>query len=151
MKRYQLILKGIRLFLILYFIGGLLSTLTPRHEVFPVFSWFLFPLTPNLESKFALRLHQVAGELLEPPRYYEKAEGIVNEPKSIRVYQMVQDLGVAEKRNDSEEIKRLRSILENNYLHTPCRYELLVVTYDPVKRWKTGLMHEETVSTYNVP
>ena len=151
MKRYQSISKGIRLFLIFYFIGGLLSALTPRHEVFPVFSWFLFSITPNPETKFALRLHEIGGKSLEPPRNYERAEGIVNEPKSIRVYQMVQGLGKAEERRDREEITRIRSMLEKNFILTPCRYELLAMTYDPVKRWKTGIMREETVTTYATP
>ncbi len=151
MKRYQIILKGVCIFLSLYFIGGLLSVLAPRHEIFPVFSWFLFSITPNPDTKFALRLHEVAGKGLEQPRYYEKAEGIVNEPRSIKVYQMVQKLGKAEERDDRAEITRIRFMLEKNYVLTPCRYDLLAVTYDPVKRWKTGLMQEETVTTYQAP
>ena len=64
---------------------------------------------------------------------------------------MVQKLGKAEERDDRAEITRIRFMLEKNYVLTPCRYDLLAVTYDPVKRWKTGLMQEETVTTYQAP
>lgn len=150
-KRYQIILKGVCIFLVLNFIGGLLSVLTPRHEIFTVFSWFLFPITPNPETKFALRLHEVAGKGLEQPSYYEKAEGIVNELRSIKVYQIVQELGKAKEWDYRAEITRIRFMLGKNYVLSPCRYYLLAVTCDPVKRWKTGLMQEETVTTYQAP
>ncbi len=151
MRKYQLIVIGVHFFLVFYLIGGLLSSLTPKHEVFPVYCWFLFPLTPNPEIKFALLLHQVGGKTLDSPQYYEKASAIVDDPHSISVYKIVQQLGKAENRNNTSEIERLRLILEKNYIPLSSRYELVAVTYDPVDRWKTGNMLEKSVRTYSTP
>ena len=149
MNRYRLLVGGIRWFLIIYFVGGLLGALTPKHEIFPVSSWFLFPVTPNPDTKFALRLYRVEGKTLEPPRFYEEADGFVADPQSIIVYEVTQELGKAERRRDAPAIAEMRHNIETNYIRPPCRYELVAVTYDPVERWKTGKVQTETIKIYS--
>ena len=149
MKRYRLLVRSICWFLVIYFVGGLLGALTPKHEIFPVSSWFLFPVTPNPDTKFALRLYRVEGKTLEPPRFYEEADGIVSDPRSIDVYEAVQMLGKAERRGDLPVIARIRRIIDSNSVMPPCRYELVTVTYDPVERWKTGEVQIETIEMYS--
>jgi len=138
MAAYRILRGWITLFLAGYFLSGLLTLLLPRQEVFPVYSWFLFPLAPGRETRYALRLQQVRGQSLDPPLLYQDAGDFVADPHSVTVDELVQQLGRAEQAGRWEESRRIRLLLEKDHLPRPCRYELVTITFDPLVRWRTG-------------
>ena len=110
----------------------------PRGEVFPCYSWFLFALVPGRESSYALRLLEVRGQKLAEPVLFQEAEGYVENPHDVTVRELAQQLGAATEHGRMDEQGRVRQILEKNRLPSPCRYELVSMTYDPLVRWRTG-------------
>jgi hypothetical protein len=140
MKYYQWIRRAVPAFIIIYCLGGLIALLAPAYEVFPVFSWFLFPLTPGDEIHYELRVHEYGGMPIVPPCLYQEGEGTFVGAHSIELFELIQALGRA---TDSEDIlaqKKVILLLEN-YLKVPYCVELVKVSYSPVERWKTGSAH----------
>jgi hypothetical protein len=121
-----------------YFALGLLTLLLPRREVFPLYSWFLFALVPGRESDYALRLREVNGQKLPEPVLYQDAKGLVADPHNVTVREIVQQFGRAVEKGRVQERLRIRRVMEKDYLPPLCRYELVIITYDPLARWRTG-------------
>jgi len=137
MKYYQWIRRVVPAFLIIYCLGGFLALLTPAYEVFPVFSWFLFPLTPGDEIHYELRVYEYGGVTVNPPCLYQEGGGRFVGEHSIELFELIQSLGRAtESKNDLGEQGVL--LLLENYLKAPYQVELVNVSYSPVERWKTG-------------
>jgi hypothetical protein len=131
-----------------YFVCGLLTLLLPRQEAFPVYSWFLFPLAPGRQTRYALRLQQVNGQTLDSPRLYQDAGEFVADPHSVTVDELVQQLGSAVQQGRAEDQRRIRLLLEKDHLPSPCRYELVTISFDPLIRWRTGLCAIRPVAQY---
>ena len=123
------------------FAGGLFTLLTPQHEVFPLFSWFLFPLTPNPGTRPALLLEDYRGTHYAAPVAVEKADGVLTSAQAPAVFALTQELGRAVAVANESEVSRLRRILEGDYLPGPGRYALAEITYDPIERFRSG--HEQ--------
>src|SRR5271154_5396970 len=130
MAAYRILRGWVAIFLTGYFALGLATVLHPRQEVFPVYSWFLFPLVPGQETRYALRLQEAHGQKLAGPLLYQDAEDLVANPHSVTVDELVQQLGRAAKQGRAEEQQRLRQVLEKNHLPSPCRYELVAIIFD---------------------
>jgi hypothetical protein len=137
MREYRRIRRGMSWFLAAYFVGGLLTLLLPEREVFPVYSWFLFPLVPRAETQYALLLHEVSGQRVEPPCLYQDAEGRIPRPHSVTVFQLTQKFGAAFEHGQADQA-RYCELLEKNWLPARTRYELVKVNADPIARWKNG-------------
>ena len=138
MAAYRIWRRWVTLFLAGYFMLGVATLALPRGEVFPLYSWFLFALVPGHESPYALRLQEVRGQKLDKPVLFQEAGDLVAEPHSVIARDLVQRLGAAVEKGRTDEQSRLRRVMEQNYLPTPCRYELVVMTYEPLTRWRTG-------------
>jgi hypothetical protein len=131
--------------------GGLLTLFHPAREVFPVYSWFLFSLVPQHQTRYALLLREVRGESLDQPRYYEEADGLVPAPHSVIMYELVQQFGGAVESHQNEQAQRLQKLLESNFLPPATRYDLVKTTFDPLTRWKTGQQQVEHLNTFATP
>ena len=57
-RRLQIFVAAALAFVLVVGLAG--GTLTPRHEIFPFASWFLFSLVPGRRSEFDLILHATA-------------------------------------------------------------------------------------------
>ncbi len=151
MAAYRILRGWVALFLTGYFALGLATALHPRQEVFPVYSWFLFPLVPGSESRYAVRLQEAHGQRLTQPLFYQDAEDFVANPQSVTVDELVQQLGLAVKQGRTDEQQRIRQVLEKNHLPSPCRYELVTITFDPLVRWRTGQYEVQPLAEYVSP
>ena len=146
MREYRRTRGGIALFLTIYFAGGLLTLLRPGQEVFPVYSWFLFPLVPHAGPEYELLLHEVNGRSVDPPRLYQEAAEFVDSPHSITVHQLTQQMGKALERGENES--SYRELLEKNWLPPHTSYDLVKINADAIGRWKTGQYEMETVRIF---
>ena len=151
MAAYRILRGWVALFLAGYFVFGFSALLLPRREVFPVSSWSLFALVPGQESRYALRLLEAGGKKLAEPVLYQEAEGLVVDPHSVAVREIVQQFGLAVERGRIQEQLRIRRMLERDHLPSPCRYELVMITYDPLVRWRTGRYEVRPMAQYASP
>jgi hypothetical protein len=150
MAAYRIWRAWVALFLAGYFVLGLGTLALPRQEVFPCYSWFLFALVPGRESQYAVRLQEVRGQKLAGPVLFQDADNFVDEPHNVMVRDLVQRWGTAVENGRLDEQARLRRVMEKDYLPTPCRYELVVLTYEPLTRWRTGRYDVRSVEEYTV-
>ena len=132
-----------------YVVLGLLATMAPGFEVFPFFCWFLFPVTPNVETRYELVVEQLGGDVLSPPAEYQSLD-LVEDPMAMDLWIAVQDLGRAVASKDADEVAVLRRRIELNFMPAPNRYRLERVTFDPIERWRDGRVRaRETVTVYS--
>ncbi len=150
MAAYRIWRAWVALFLAGYFVLGLATLALPRQEVFPCYSWFLFALVPGRESQYAVRLQEVRGQKLAEPVLFQDADNFVDEPHNVMVRDLVQQWGAAVENGRLDEQARLRRVMEKDYLPTPCRYELVVLTYEPLTRWRTGRYDVRSLEEYTV-
>ena len=148
MRAYRITQRWVTLFLTGYFVGGLLMLLHPREEVFPVYSWFLFALVPQQRTLYAVVLHEAEGQPLRQPRTYQEAAGIVRDPHNVVVHQLIQQLGAAVEKRDAAQVTEFRRLLETNYLPARSRYEVAKISYEPLRRWRTGEQRTERLAMF---
>ncbi len=148
MKSYRRIWRAILLGLVAYGIGGFLTfdiAKKKSNELFPVFSWFLFAEVPQkIHVRYTIRIHRVDGRDLAPPILFAAAEAYAN-PKSVSANKLIDEIGRANERQEEGEVQRMRGTLEENQINRVQRYELMKLTYDPVERYQTGKVLEESI------
>lgn len=118
------------------FVVGLAGTLTPRGEIFPFASWFLFSLRPDRVVSFDLLLRGTERHPIEPPKPFNQGGGLVKSPHSVTVYQLTQQLGRAIEGGQSAQISRLRREIEAQFSAPGMRYEVVRLSYGLADRWK---------------
>ena len=114
-----------------------MTLLLPDREAFPLYSWFLFALTPQAGPQYGLLLREVNGRAVEPPRLYQEADGLVAVPHSVTVFKLVQQLGESVEQGRAGR-EHYRELLEKNWLPPRAKYELVKFNGDPVARFKNG-------------
>ena len=124
--------------LVVEFVVGMGGYLTPRHEIFPFASWFLFLLVPDRTSDYDLLLRANDGNPIDPPQPYSQASWLVSAPHSILTYNLVQQFGDAETSHDTPRSRRLRRQLEALFTQPRVQYDLVRNTSRPVERYETG-------------
>ena len=134
-------------FVILYFAIGILAAPLPRHEIFPFFSWFLFPLTPSEEVSYALKVHKNQGAEISADGWNQGLIPFKGE-NNIDLHYMCQRLGKAYENQNYEEEEAVLNLLEKHYIRAPYIFDLVKIKYHPVKRWKTGAEETITVRCY---
>ncbi len=145
-RRLQIFVAAALAFVMVVGLGG---TLTPRHEIFPFASWFLFSLVPGRRSEFDLTLHAANEKGSDPGRPYNQADGLVHHPHSIVTHEIIQQLGEAEQNHDATARGALRRQIEADFEPSVTRYDLVRVTYSPVERWRTGrVLATETLRSF---
>ncbi|MEM7678325.1 MAG: hypothetical protein AAF449_20220 [Myxococcota bacterium] len=120
---------------------GLVATAVPGFEIFPFFCWFLFPVTPNVETRYELIVTAMGGRSLPVPTEYQSLD-VVEDPMAMDLWIAVQDLGKALAIDDQPRVDMLRSRIELNFLPAPNRYRIERVTFDPLERWHDGTVKE---------
>ncbi|MEM9773443.1 MAG: hypothetical protein AAF902_02605 [Chloroflexota bacterium] len=145
MRYYVFLKKFVPFIVILYFIVGNFTWGVYRLEIFPVFSWELFSLVPNLEVDYGLKVNAINNEALETPAYFQDLSNDFSEAKSITAFFVIQDLGEAIEADDNESVQKLRHQIETTYLSEKNQVEYIIVkrSYYPIKRWRTGAFEME--------
>jgi hypothetical protein len=119
----------------LYVLLGLATIPAPRHEVFPFFCWFLFPVTPNEVTRYQLELSIASGTPLRKPTAIQSTELAGKVRHSMDLQVAVQAFGDALVHGHNRRAETLRRRIEANFLPTPCAYRVKQVQYDPIERW----------------
>lgn len=131
--------KRSRIFLLLYAVIGIAGLATPQQEIFPIFSWFLFPITPQMtEHEYNLRLFEVNGIYRSAEPFYKDAPSAeyAEKPNSPEAWQIIQNLGKAYIKGDQERVLELRRLLEISYIPNVTGYALIQIGYNPIKRFQ---------------
>lgn len=129
--------------LILYFLLGLSTEIFLRQEekIFPpFFSWFLFVDVPNetFSNESTILLLEVNGQKFSPPVPWGEVYGHTDQPSAARSRTLMQRLANSLEKKNQEETKRLRTLFEQRYLPESVTYQVVVNTYNPIERFKTG-------------
>ena len=124
--------------LVVEFAVGMGGALTPRQEIFPFASWFLFLLVPSHTNDYDLILRSNQGIAIEPPLPYSQLSWLVSSPQSIVTYNLVQQLGDAEASHDAARSRKVRRLVDALFTQPHVRYDLVRNTYEPVERYETG-------------
>ena len=119
--------------LLVELVVGLGGTLTPRREIFPFASWFLFSLVPGQTSDYDLVLRAEGDRPLAPPPRFSQAGRLVTTPHSIVSYNLIQQLGRAVEQGSSD-LGVLRGQVEAQFTVPRIHYDLVKATYRPVER-----------------
>lgn len=141
MGNYTILKTFVLAFFIVYFVGGLATEILPPWKdksMIPFYSWFLFDKVPNERHIPSLRILEYEGNSVEPPLLFAEAKGVVKEPRSPKARELIGALGRSIWKNQEEESRRLREFLEQSFLPLCVRYEIVMIEYDPIERWKTG-------------
>lgn len=141
-------------FLAVYASVGLATEIAlPGHEksAIPFFSWFLFTRVPNQMHIYAVRVLEYEGRTLEPPVLLQGTIGIMANPFSPKTHVLIQEWGRSIAAGATAERQRLRKIFENTFLRPPVRYELILLTYDPLERWRNGTIRITPIEEFAIP
>lgn len=106
-------------------------------ERFPFFKWSLFSVVPDEETvDFGIRVVEVGGRPVSPPRYLEDATGLGLPTHSIDAVTLTQELGAAVTEGRIDDAEAARAILEVRFLSgpAPVRYELVRRRFDLLER-----------------
>lgn len=139
--------KRLALIVIVYFFAGSASQkLMPFDidEVFPFFGWSLFTKVPNEEVTYTLRIDEHDG-VAQPGISFLRAPGNMVVGDRYIARKVIQHLGKATFRGETEEVLRQRQLLEDTWLRGQVRYRLVREVYDPLLKWRTGENREESV------
>ncbi|HEY8965119.1 MAG TPA: hypothetical protein VIM58_01675 [Candidatus Methylacidiphilales bacterium] len=121
---------------------------TPLLEVFPFYSWILFPVEPNGQG-YEVYVERVGEKAFDPAPAF-KDSGSRN-ARSVVLFRVIQRLGKAAEAGDEEGVARQRAYLEAAFDHGTV-YRLDAREADPVELWRTKLpARERTVRTFLYP
>lgn len=108
-------------------------------ERFPFFKWSLFSVVPDpVEVDFGIRVVEVGGRPVTPPRYLEVASGLGLPPHTIDAVTLAQELGEATTDGRTGDADAARALLESRFLAGPTsvRYELVRRSFDVLERYE---------------
>ena len=150
MNRYRWLRGLATIFLIVEFTVGFGGALTPRQEIFPFASWFLFLLVPSRTSEYDVVLTAEGRRTLDPPPSFSHApDALVQGSHSIVAYQLIQQLGDAERKNDRARSLAIRHQIEAHFRVPFIHYQLDAIQYHPVERWQSGrIAHRSPLVSY---
>ena len=139
MKEYKRLKFIIISLLLFYFYAGLSTEifLPGREKDFPpFFSWFLFSHVPSVATeKYAVLILEANGNIIEPI-LFDDAAGVVTEPYSPKARELISRfaMSIIYQRQEQET---LRNQFEDIYLPPKTSYEVAVISYNPVERFKS--------------
>jgi hypothetical protein len=122
-------------------------------EIFPFFKWSLFSASGSLRQYTTLRIDAVDGRALTRPRYYFEMPDTFAAAREhdVSVAKAVAGLARALYAHDRAAESRARTLVEQLYLSDvgAVRYDVVVLTYDPITRWRTGAVRSvHVLATY---
>ena len=129
----------------MYFIIGNFTWALFKLEIYPIASWNLFSVVPNLVTDYGLQIKSINQVELEEPTYFQDLPDEFAEANSIVAFYVIQNLGIAIEKNDTESIENLREQIENEYFASQqhVEYEIYKRSYFAMDRWDTGQYEEE--------
>lgn len=123
-------------FLVLTFVLGLLSIPTPKHEIFPFFSWFLFSEVPNTQDIYYLVAHKADGTRLETHRKSDQNPGLFRRNEAIKAGRVIRKAAISHEKGDTKSFGNAVALLEDRYLRRSIvRYEIWKRHEDPLTYW----------------
>lgn len=111
-----------------------------RGEFFPVASWSLFTIVPNVVDDFTARICEIDEVALPEPLYFADAGEFFPAATSHMPHNVLQQFGGMLAKEDPG-LARLRARFEALYLLSTAsqvRYEIVARRYDPLRRSQTG-------------
>ena len=119
------------------------------NEIFPFFNWSLFSESSNERYLVALGFNKINGKALPSTRLYYELSDIFSfaRTRDIAVSKTVKRLSRAIVENDEPTIAAMRELLEERYMAEvkSADYSVLEITYDPIKRLRTGKAKQTVV------
>ena len=107
-------------------------------EIFPFFGWSLFSKVPNVETRYEVEIVAHDGRELDPPVPFLRAPTSMVRGDRYVGHKLIGKLAAALEEGDRREVRRLRRLLERNYLRGRTRYRVVAETFDPLVRWRGG-------------
>ena len=154
-RRHRGSLRALRnrlvLVLVVYFFaGGISQKLIPGvDEIFPFFGWSLFSKVPARAETYAVLIDRHGGRRIDPPAELLRAPEPLARGNRAIARKVVQSLGSAHDGGEAEEVARLRRLLEANYLGDGVSYRVVLESYEPLEKWRTGeLLERRTVAAF---
>jgi hypothetical protein len=118
-------------------------------ELFPFFNWSLFSISASERSVSTLRLDSVNEKpLLSSRLYYDMDETFAYaKQRDSTVWKATENLADAIKRDDTGMISQMRKVIEERYMAEikSAEYDVVQLTYDPIKRLQTGEIKDTVV------
>jgi hypothetical protein len=108
-----------------------------RDEALPFFTWSLFSQVPAREQvNFSIRLVEVDGRPLDPPRYFDEAGDLVTAALAPEANELAQAIGRRLEAGDEAGAEELLGLFESRFLNEldGASYEVVRRRYDVVDR-----------------
>ncbi len=130
-----------------FFIGILLGAVDyPNEEIFPFFSWSLYSKVPNNVKKYTLRITEYRNQKIEPVLFAQAFGRVIN-PTSTHAERIIQDMGKSFHNNPARF--KIEQKLIDNYLLKTTRYELIMIEYEPLQKYKYGTEKITTINEFS--
>jgi len=141
------------IFLFLYPTLAFFGPHQERAEFYPFFSWNLFAHSSNSKSDAVLLVREIDGRRIDPPwTFYElTGEFAAARSQDIRLAKMLDNYVYAVLSNSESDLQPMKSVIENRFLadKSDVRYDIAVITYDPIQRYKVGVVNDIRVIASN--
>ncbi len=132
-------------------LGGLAVLAAPGQEVFPLYSWFLFALTPSADRILPeLRVVELGTRTFDPPAPLAAERSLITSVQAPAVVRLAKDLRRALAAGDAAELQRTRRTLEENFLRAPGHYVLVEISHDPIARLHGAAARERVVRDFKI-
>lgn len=121
---------------------------TTRGEYFPVFSWSLFSGVQNPTWALEVEVTRIGEiELAEPTNFFHLGEHFPDAKQ--RTSGLLKSVGRFYRLShlEPEAARDMKRSIEQTYFpgHQRVEYQIVAVTFDPIKRWRTGEIQERTI------
>lgn len=109
-------------------------------KVFPLSAWSLFAKVRSRMSDYQVRVLELDGERLDPPRFSDECPDRLPALATLDAQELIGTLAHAVIAGDRTTERRARRVLEGVYFNDVghLRYELVHRTYNPLDRWQHG-------------
>lgn len=113
-----------------------------RAEFYPFFDWSLFTYASNIRKDVVLIVREIDEKpLAEPTYFFDMPTKFSTAKKRDSAFgKFLDDYAFAHLGGQTEREMYLENILANRYLSeaSSIKFDLAVITYDPIQRYKTG-------------
>lgn len=115
-----------------------------RSEVFPIASWNLFSrVAEPVRTDYGLVLITIDCNRLEPPVFLEDAEGIVDNPRSNDVYNLIQRWGTRVEAGRADAVVVQEQVEALLFKDLAVRYELVRRSADLRELYREGRYRQQ--------
>ncbi len=136
--------------------SGVLLWVGPQshEEKFPFFKWQLFSKVPSaVNTSYGVRLLEVDGRPLDPPRYFEQSRDIFGTARSPEAVNLLRSWGGHIEAYRPLRAESSRELFEGRYLQSAqsVRYQVVKRRYDIIERVECDcFLSEEVIGEYHL-